>query len=70
MRIFIGAMTFAIKALESRRNSMVGRDALSTTIRTGLWETLHQKDINDFVNSTCRFHAKGYRVFFDPEAKC
>jgi len=60
---------FAIKALESRLHSMVGGDGAIYAIRTGLWETLHQKDINDFVNPL-QIIAKGYRGVFDPEAKC
>ncbi len=60
---------FAIRALESRLHSMVGGDGAIYAIRTELWEPLHQKDINDFVNPL-QIIAKGYRGIFDLEAKC
>ena len=60
---------FALRALESRLHSMVGGDGAIYAIRTELWEPLHPKDINDFVNPL-QIIAKGYRGVFDAEAKC
>ena len=59
----------AIKCMESRLHSVVGGDGAIYAIRTELWESLQQQDINDFVNPL-QIVAKGYRGVFDAEAKC
>lgn len=59
----------AIKAMESRLHSVVGGDGAIYAIRASLWEPLHEKDINDFVNPL-QIIARGYRGVFEPEARC
>ncbi|XKH00682.1 glycosyltransferase family 2 protein [Marinobacter nauticus] len=59
----------AIKQMETRLHSVVGGDGAIYAIRRALWQPLHQKDINDFVNPL-QIIAQGYRGVFDPEARC
>ncbi|EMP55585.1 family 2 glycosyl transferase [Marinobacter santoriniensis NKSG1] len=59
----------AIKSMESRLHSVVGGDGAIYAIRSGLWEPLQQRDINDFVNPL-QIIARGYRGVFDSEARC
>ena len=59
----------AIKGMESRLHSVVGGDGAIYAIRASLWQPLHEKDINDFVNPL-QIIARGYRGVFEPEARC
>ena len=59
----------AVKRMESNLHSVVGGDGALYGIRTMLWQSLDQKDINDFVNPL-QIVAKGYRGIFEPEARC
>jgi cellulose synthase/poly-beta-1,6-N-acetylglucosamine synthase-like glycosyltransferase len=59
----------AIKRLESAVGSMVGGDGAIYAIRAGLWRTLPEDAINDFLNPL-QIVAAGWRAVYEPAAIC
>lgn len=58
-----------LKIDETWRGSMVGSDGAIFAIRRGLYEPLHESDINDFV-VPLQIVKKGFRCVYEPEAVC
>ena len=58
-----------IKRLETGVGSMVGGDGAIYAIRRGLWRTLPENAINDFLNPL-QIVAAGFRGVYEPEAIC
>jgi cellulose synthase/poly-beta-1,6-N-acetylglucosamine synthase-like glycosyltransferase len=59
----------SIKRLETGVGSMVGGDGAIYAIRAGLWWTLPEDAINDFLNPL-QIVAAGWRAVYDPDAIC
>lgn len=57
------------KRLETCMGSMVGGDGAIYAIRRGLWQTLPDTAINDFLNPL-QIVAAGYRAVYEPDAIC
>ena len=58
-----------IKRLETAVGSMVGGDGAIYAIRRGLWQTLPENAINDFLNPL-QIVGAGWRGVYEPEAIC
>jgi cellulose synthase/poly-beta-1,6-N-acetylglucosamine synthase-like glycosyltransferase len=58
-----------IKRLETGVGSMVGGDGAIYAIRRGLWRSLPEHAINDFLNPL-QIVAAGFRGVYEPEAVC
>jgi cellulose synthase/poly-beta-1,6-N-acetylglucosamine synthase-like glycosyltransferase len=58
-----------IKRMETAVGSMVGGDGAIYAIRRGLWQSLPENAINDFLNPL-QIVAAGWRGVYEPEAVC